>query len=206
MTWMQTHSGKAVSFLAPDPASIDIADICFMLSGLRRFNNATTRPWTVAAHLRFVHLIVRETVPNDHAAQLAAIIHDFHEAYTGDHTTPLQKACEAHLPAGYPSPLKIIQDRLDRAIAARFEIDWQDIDEAREIVKRADLIALATEKAQFLVREPHPWNIYDMPPPYNIELHPIGEAQNEWLLRNDFERALALYHQHKQTGPQIAAE
>jgi 5'-deoxynucleotidase YfbR-like HD superfamily hydrolase len=201
---MQTVGGRAVSFLTPDPSSIDIGDICRHLSGLRRFNNATCRPWTVAAHSRLVHLIVKESVPHDYAAQLWAIMHDFHEFASGDLTSPLQKAIEALLPSGWASPIKTIQDALDRAIAQRFEIDWQDVLDVKPIVKRADIVACATEKAQFMVREPMPWA--DMPPPYDIELVPVGEAQTEWLLRNDFEKALTRYRAWKLAGYREAAE
>jgi 5'-deoxynucleotidase YfbR-like HD superfamily hydrolase len=189
MTWMQSAHGNAMSFLAPDCDSVHIEDICFHLAGMRRFNGACK--WTVAAHSRLVHTIVKETVPTDYAAQLWAIMHDFHEAYTGDRTSPLQAAEQLLMPKGWVHPIKTIQENLDRAIARHFNVDWQDVLDAKLIVKRADLIACATEKEQFLVREPMSWG--ELPPPYDIELTIIGEAQNEWLLRREFERALELY-------------
>jgi hypothetical protein len=200
---MQTVGGRAVSFLATDPASIDIGDICFHLSRMKRFNCAVK--WTVAAHSRLTYQIVKDTVPNDKAAQLAALIHDFHEYATGDRTTPLQRAEAMLMPTGWPSPIKTIQDNIDLAIAKHFGIDWQDIVDAKLIVKRADLIALATEKAQFMAKEPMPWGVPDMPEPYDIELVVVGEAQNEWLLRCDFDRALTAYRLTK-IAKQIAAE
>lgn len=194
---MQTHGGRAVSFLTPDPDSVDIEDICIALSRLPRFTAATRFVYTVAQHSLHVHTIVKETSPTDVAAHLWALCHDFHEAFTGDLSSPFQKAIETLIPMGCSNPVSIIQSKLDHAIAKHFAIDWNDVIAVKPLIKRADLIALATEKAQ-LMAVGQPWTAIDLPPvDKDVELMRLSPANTEYLLRSKFEQCLAAYRQSK---------
>ena len=197
MTWTQAFSGQPVSFLAPDATNIELEDIAIALSRIPRFNGATRFPYSVAQHSVHVMQTVKEASPADAAAHLWGLMHDAHEAYTGDATTPYQQAIEAELPTGWPSPIKRIQERLDRAIAQRFGIDWVDVGAVKPLVKRADIIACSTEKAQLMAKTPAGWDWPAMPEPCEIELQQISAANAEWLFRFNFERCLAAYQQSK---------
>jgi hypothetical protein len=199
MTWCQTHSGGAVSFLVPKAEDISPQDIAIQISRLNRFCGATRLPYNVAQHSVHVVQIVRHITPTDYAAHLWAILHDAHEAFTGDVTTPFQQAIKLLLPTGWLDPIKVIQHRLDQAIAERFGISWDVVLEVRPIVQRADLIALATEKVQLMATEPAPW--IPLPPPDNVELLPVGSANAEFLWRSELERCIAAYHRQR-----VAAE
>jgi hypothetical protein len=203
MTWVQSYRGNAVSLVSPDPREIEIEDIAYGLSHIRRFSGATKWPWSVAQHSLLVCQIAKEASPTDHVAHLWALLHDAHEYATGDITSPMQRAVELLLPTGWPNPIKAIQSALDQAIAHRFDIDWNDVQAVKDLVRRADMIALATEKAQLMVREPQPW--IPLPPAHDIELQQIGAGNAEWLFMLEFDRCYAAYRRSK-TAIREAAE
>lgn len=153
MTWLQTASGHAVDFLSPDPSQITAEDITTSLSRLPRFNGHTlpNKPWTVAQHSLLVEALLSPQTNKE--LQLAALLHDAHEAYTGDITSPLQHAI-THL-NGY-NPIRDIQDSLDRTIATTFKFSPMLFNHP-EIV-RADFRALALEKTFLMAPEPKPWS------------------------------------------------
>jgi hypothetical protein len=71
------------------------------------------------------------------------LLHDAAEAYVGDVVWPLKKAPEM---AGY----KVIERAVEDAVAVKFGLALV----MPAIVKRADLIALATEKRDIMGHEP----------------------------------------------------
>ena len=154
MTWLQTASGHAVDFLSPDPSQITAEDITTSLSRLPRFNGHTlpNKPWTVAQHSLLVEALLSPQTNKE--LQLAALLHDAHEAYTGDITSPLQHAI-TYLNSDY-NPIRDIQDSLDRAIATTFKFSPM-LFCCPEIV-RADFRALALEKTFLMAPEPKPWS------------------------------------------------
>lgn len=178
MTWCATMTGAAVSLVAPQPDSIRLDDIAGQLSVMPRFNGAarvgtaermprvlTCRdsaprdrlpPISIAQHCLIVRDIVRVIAPSSHAARLWALLHDAHEAYTGDITTPVQQALAVF---GAGEAVKDMQGRLDLAIAWHFGIAWEHVAGARAIVKRADVLALGVEKSEAMVRCDREWHV-----------------------------------------------
>lgn len=201
--WAQTLTGKAVSFLTPQPEDICLEDIAISLSRLPRFTGHTRVAYSVAQHSLHVMQIVKDVSPTDYAAHIWALLHDAHEFVTNDVNTPFQQAICYEIPTGWPNPIKRIQDRLDRVIAEAFGIDWRDVEAVKPLVKRADLIALATEKAQQMAPEPQPW--IELPLPCDVELVPVGSVQAEFLFKLAFERAIGNYRARKISSA-IAAE
>jgi hypothetical protein len=134
-----------------------------VLSGIRRFNNHTEDPITVGQHL----LICAELC-DDPTALPYVLLHDAHEAYIGDITTPVVQAVDyifrlfsvgAHQSSCLKSPslcLKHLKDRLDWAIwlAAGLQLPTE---KQQAAVHRADLRALATERRDFMRPPPYPW-------------------------------------------------
>lgn len=146
MTWMLTATGRRVSLSEIGPADIDIADIAHHLSHLCRFTGATRQFYSVAEHSLLVCDLVRCRALHDYWLQLAALLHDAHEAYLGDISTPLKQVV---------GEFSAIDRAVSRAVAARFGLPATQAPE----VKRADLEALAIEKRDLMPDHPEPWAV-----------------------------------------------
>lgn len=82
--YMQTNSGRMFDLLNPNPEDVCIRDIAHHLSHIIRFTGAVARPYTVAEH----SIRVSEMCPNH---PLQGLMHDAHEAYIGDCSSPLKR-------------------------------------------------------------------------------------------------------------------
>jgi len=139
---IQTQSGIYFNLLNPRPEDVRIEDIAHALANLCRFGGHTRRFYSVAQH----SLLVSELAPPALAFQ--ALLHDAAEAYCGDVISPL-KMCVP----GYVT----IQKRIEAAIAERFNIPA----ELPAEIKRADLVALATERRDLMPWCEQPWQCLD---------------------------------------------
>jgi uncharacterized protein len=137
--WLQTYSGLAFYYEDPQPEDIRIEDIAHALARICRFCGHIRAPfYSVAQH----SVKVSRIVPAGLA--LKALLHDAQEAYITDVPTPL-KMC---LP-----DYQRIEDRVWGTIARKFGF----CDELEAEIKRADLVALATERRDLLGEPPQPW-------------------------------------------------
>ena len=161
--WMRTTSGRHVSLLAPTPDMIDLDDIIGALRRLVRFTGHGRRPWTVAAHSTVVARIVRVGGWDDDC-QRAALLHDATEAYIGDLSRPLKQSLRLLTDdngAG-ESPLDVIEGRLWRAIAERFELPHDlpacvtEADNVSLGIEADDLFGVGTREAWGLPRHDGP--------------------------------------------------
>lgn len=137
--WIQTISGGAVDLDNPKPEQIRIRDIAWSLSNINRWTGHTTRPFSVAEHSVVVAQLVVAMAPKGDEFRShvrAALMHDAHEAYTGDISSPLKTL----LPQ-----LKQIQLNIQDAIDQRFGLL-----KTSELVHLADGMSLALERAQIL--------------------------------------------------------
>ena len=141
------RSGVYLDLADPDCTRISPVDIA---AGLRQFRFAaqTEQPYTIAQHsLLVLDLVEREAGPamgemdTEHLRHLrrCALLHDAAEAFIHDITLPLK--CQ--LP-GY----KCIEAEFERRFADAFDLRWTRA--RHEIVKRADLKALAIEAGDLL--------------------------------------------------------
>lgn len=133
MNYIVTRSGGKFWYDNPMGSAYTIEDIAASLSKLCRFVGHTREMYSVAEH----SVLVSRLVPR--GMELAGLLHDASEAFCGDIASPLK----AMLPE-----YKQIEDRVQGAIMARFGVQWDHF--VKEQVKRADLIALATEKRDLL--------------------------------------------------------
>ena len=115
-TEMSVLSGALLDLAAPDWQAVAPTDIAHALSVLPRWNGMRRRQISVLEH----SLAVWAAAPP--ALKLEALLHDAHEAYTGDITRPMQRAIAFHAPDGARA-IKRIQHRLDVAIARRVITD-----------------------------------------------------------------------------------
>lgn len=157
-TWMETNSGRRLDLLNPDPDQIEIDDIAHHLGILPRFNGATRFPYSVAQHSLYVSMLVP-----DHL-KLPALLHDAHEAYIGDLSTPLKNCLVEGVAGGWSDPVGVIIGDIDLAIRMRFSLETLDGFGYYEI-KRADMQAMSDERAFLKPNSTSSWEEYGLPPP-----------------------------------------
>lgn len=145
--YIVTVSGRTIDFANPDPFQIALSDIAHGLSKEQRFGNQLAEEWSVAQHSLLVCYLV-----NDPKLKIYALLHDAHEAYTGDISTPLKRMLGNH---DDRSGVYAVQDALDRAIGKSFGLpDFCEITSGKEI-KAADAMALQLEARRFIVSGEH---------------------------------------------------
>jgi uncharacterized protein len=137
MTWMLTSRGQQVDLRCIAADTLRIDDVAHHLALVNRWAGATCRPYSVAEH----SLLVVEILERDHGISspgvlMAALMHDAHEAYCGDLSTPMKQIIGERWHDE--------EARIQRAIQRRFDIGVASAAWASTI-KLADLQALATE-------------------------------------------------------------
>jgi hypothetical protein len=142
MTWIITASGAEVDLRRPTAGSISALDIAHALAQINRFTGHTARPYSVAEHsLLVLDLLEREFAVRAPAARLAALLHDAHEAYCGDVSTPVKQAI-GWMWSDFEQPLQNhVLHRFGVLRAAR---------EYASLIKTCDLMALAIERRDLL--------------------------------------------------------
>lgn len=163
--YISTYSGRQINLLDPQPDQFCIEDIAHALSMQCRFAGNCSSFYSVAQHC----VIVSTLVPEEYA--LPALAHDFGELI-GDIASPIK----ALVPQ-----IKEIEDRIMEAIAIRFGISFDHYD----VIKHADLVAMATEKRDLMKNSPEPWDILKgiEPAPFRIFPMPQPAAKRALLQR-----------------------
>jgi 5'-deoxynucleotidase YfbR-like HD superfamily hydrolase len=153
MTWMITRTGAHFDLQHVAPLSISTLDIAHALANIARFNGHTLRPYSVAEHsLLVVEIMERDLGVRQPGPLLAGLLHDAHEAYTGDLSTPMKDMIDAASNGAWRRE----EQRIADAVLLRFNILFTS-QAHHELIKRADLMALATERRDLLPATPMPW-------------------------------------------------
>ncbi|HEY0064487.1 MAG TPA: phosphohydrolase [Telluria sp.] len=162
--YVSTFSGNRFYPLEPRIDRVAIEDIAHGLAYQCRFNGQTRAFYSVAQH----SLVVASLVPTD--LRLAALLHDAAEAYLGDMVKPLKVLMPE---------FAALEDKVTAIIAHTFGIDFSDY----QPIKRADLIALATEKRDLMPHSAERWSYLDgiAPLPETIVPMSPGAAQQAFL-------------------------
>lgn len=158
--------------------AFELADVAHALALQNRFNGHTKRPYSVAEH----SLLVADIAAADGASvsqQLAALMHDAHEAYTGDVVSPVKWAVGA--------PWQDFEAGHAHLLRKRFGL-LSAFASCRHSLHKWDLIALATERRDLTLYEPErhaPWPILDTPgkciyPFEDVNLSRPERAQTDW--------------------------
>lgn len=179
--WMVTITGHEhhLSGSGVQANAIEVQDIAWALSQTNRFVGHATRPYSVAEH----SLLVSDLARVDGKAadvQLACLLHDAHEAYTGDVSSPAKNAIG--LQWGTFETLQA--DRVRRALGV-VEIFRTH----GPLIDRFDLIALATERQQLTHYNPTyhaPWPVIDtagdeVKPSTWANLNSHGAQRRRWF-------------------------
>lgn len=137
--WIQTHSGRAVDPLKPDPTTLAIDDIAHALSLVNRYTGHTHDAYSVGVHSLTVARLVKLRGYSQQI-QLLALMHDATEAYLSDIASPIK---QSPIFAEY----RAAEFALDAVIIRRFI--GSDV-VGRDVVKTADWDMLLAERKNVL--------------------------------------------------------
>ena len=142
MTWMLTASGTQFDLHTVQPAAVRIEDIAHHLSQINRYCGAAMRPVSVAEHCMVVLWLLRlQMRVTDPSVLLAGLLHDAHEAYFGDVTSPVKRLIGA--------PLSDEERRIQQAVLRELKV-WTAFTAGWSVIHWADMTALATERRDLL--------------------------------------------------------
>jgi len=147
--WCETHTGKRFYPLDPDRSETDIIDIIHALSNTCRYNGHCSKFYSVASHSIVVSGMV-SMYTSGWDTIVAALAHDFTEAYLGDMVTPMK-----NLVPKYVEVEKQWQEKIDEMIG--INVNLVDYD----LIKAADLAALRVEASMLMVSGGKNWNLPD---------------------------------------------
>ena len=134
-TYIMMHSGALAGWTA-ETETPTLADLSLGMSRIPRFAGQTRVPWSVLDHSLFAASMAQRDAPLAYAAQLAVLMHDAHEALTGDVPTPFKS-----------DHLRSVQRLLDAKISALVCLNKCDclFTDHDALVKMYDLRALRAE-------------------------------------------------------------
>jgi hypothetical protein len=158
MTWLITSIGRehhlqgtAQQFNQPS-----IEEIAHSLAQVNRFIGHCNRPYSVAEHSLLVADLARRADATP-VVQLAALMHDAHEAFTGDAASPVKWAVG--------NSWRVFEHGQATAVHHAFGLQTV-MQSQRANIRRWDLVALATERRDLTAYEPsahQPWPVLDNP-------------------------------------------
>jgi hypothetical protein len=171
-----------INLLGPKPEDIDFHVIAEHLSKENRYNGATPGVcYSVAEHsVRGATAILEETGDRELAAYF--LLHDGHEAFLKDDTTPKKRAVAAIaeqnfgvLASSIAEAFDILTHRFDVAIHTRAGLAWPPTHERREGIKYWDLRMFVTEWRDLMGNQPHPnWERYSKVPALGGNIIPLS--------------------------------
>lgn len=193
VTWIQTSRGLAFNLATPKFVDVSTVDIANALGQICRFCGHTRTFYSVAEHSVRVADYVSSRCKVDTDATImhvAALLHDAHEAYTGDITSPMKAAMERRCP-GFKVALKKMVREINAAIVEALlpsfgperKEKFLDLMEHDQLLLKGDLAMLHAERNQLLGNPPAPWP--KMPPPalVTIEGWSPDDASHRFLVR-----------------------
>lgn len=166
---MITHSGVWVDADTGVPTPEDIA---IQLGRTTRWAGTTSRYYSVLHH-SMVCLRIAATLSSDATTLLACLLHDAHEAMTGDIPSPIK-----------PEAIKAIQAKIDARIGLSLNLPALLSGEAehRGLVDAVDERALLAE-ASLLLAGPA-WKYFDTP--YPTDLLVVSQVIGEYPKYEDY--------------------
>jgi hypothetical protein len=174
--WIQTATGVAFDLLAPRSEDVRTADLCRALAWIMRYTGHAGG-YSVAAHSIFVGRLVARRHPKERELHLAALLHDAHEAYVGDLSSPVKAALD-QVTAGGATAYRRLDRDTQAAVMRRYGVDPALAKDPR--VVEADLAMLHAERDRYLGPPVMPWNL-GVDPPTADELEDIHFDSAPWL-------------------------
>lgn len=161
--WKQSRYGRALDLVEPHAEQVNFAEIADQLSLINRYVGASTVAVSVANHTLIAFRAAERAGATERERALV-LLHDALETRIGDKATPV-KAMEfavARQMFGLKGEdtlrqvMAEVERRHDAAIYAAAELNPPSEAE-RAFVKHCDIVALNTERRDFLARPPMPW-------------------------------------------------
>lgn len=178
--WIHTATGQQFHLggIGRTVNRIDLHDIAHALAQINRFTGHATRPYSVAEH-SLLCADIAERMQCTPAVQRAALLHDAHEAYTGDCSSPAKQVLGAAW-ADY-------EGAHAQAVRKHFRVHHVFVG-CRPVLHQIDLVALATERRDLMAwsADTHPaWDVLDTPgrvvPPADwINLQSLKREHKDW--------------------------
>jgi hypothetical protein len=145
MSWILTHSGAEFHLAGPEALveanqPVLIEDIAHALAHINRFTGHTSQPWSVGQHSLLVYALALWHTASP-AAHRAALLHDAHEAYVGDVSSPIKCALGPAWAA--------FEERIEKRVRSALHIGTAMV-VFREFIKKLDLVALLMERNYFM--------------------------------------------------------
>lgn len=164
--WMLMADGRSHYLTGVDVAHnvYHVPTLAHHLACINRFTGAAARPYSVAEHSLLCADIAAD-LDLGPLLELACLMHDAHEAVTGDMSTPMKRAMGQQW--------HWIEGAHERALRRALGLQVA-FAAGRETIKQVDLIALATERRDLLPwrdGESEPWPALDTP---GAEVRPWG--------------------------------
>ena len=167
--------GETIDLLNPDMTPIDIETIAHALGQINRFGGHAAQPHSVLRHSIFVAAVAKELAADTCTAEdmrllvRAAVLHDAHEAYVGDVTSPVKEALRAMcLAVSARSAFDVLEScwaqRVEEALLPEYD-PCGDHEWIADIVHRADMIARYVERCAFF---PGSTPTEDPPEPFDV--------------------------------------
>ena len=163
---IQTNKGEFFDFLKPSEYTPTIFEVGYALSNLCRFTGHVEEFYSVAQHSVLVSLIVPQHLAYE------GLMHDCAEAFVGDVSAPLKRLLPQY---------KEIERAVEMAIFPRLGLSYPSPIE----VKRADLVALATEQRDLFVRQ-RQWSELSGIEPVADKIQPLPPKEAYKLFLNRY--------------------
>lgn len=161
--WKQSRYGRAIDLVEPRADQVDFAEVADQLSLINRYVGASTVAVSVANHTLIAFRAAERAGATERERALV-LLHDAKETRIGDKATPV-KAMEFAVAReimglkGEDTLRQVmaeIERRHDAAIYAAAGIAPPNEAE-HAFVKHCDIVALNTERRDYLARSPMPW-------------------------------------------------
>lgn len=180
MTWMITATGRDFHLCGPASLGnqIDLQDIAHALAQINRYTGHTSRPYSVAEH----SLLVADIAAHHGATpmvQFGALMHDAHEAYTGDVSSPVKWALGG--------TWSHFEGTLERAVRRHFCLQSVFASQGH-LIKHYDVVALATERRDLTAFDPTrnaPWQVLQGIEPWSMVNLNDSAATLDWTVWRD---------------------
>jgi len=191
-TILTLANGRGIDLLGPKASDIDFAVVAEHLAKENRYNGATPgQVYSVAEHsVRGERAALAATGDEELAAYF--LIHDAHEAFLKDDTTPKKRAIGALafeafgvLASTITQAFDLLTDRFDEAIHEAAGLAWPPTKEMQAQIKYWDLTMFVTEWRDLMDNQDHPhWGPYADIVPLSRTIHPWfgwSAARNSFL-------------------------
>ncbi|WPG36739.1 HD domain-containing protein [Variovorax sp. EBFNA2] len=193
MTWMLTASGAEYHLAGPTSLAacgrpVKIEDVAHHLAIVAQFNGATSRPYSVAEHSLLCADIARRAGASVFV-EMAALMHDAHEAYTNDLISPAKLAVNSFsMGAGGVAAWGLFEAEHAKTVREHFKL-LSVFAGHRTLLRSIDSQALATARRDLTPFNPArhlPWAVLG-----DDTVQPVAPA--DWVRLDTPEREAATW-------------